>query len=140
MATISETLRQQVAERARYLCEYCQTAQRIVVTMEIDHITPQAAGGQTTLDNLCLVCRGCNSFKRDYVTGIDPESNTEHPLFHPRTELWVVHFEWAQDGVDLRGLTPIGRATIARLQINREDVLNSRRLWVQVGLHPPKLD
>jgi hypothetical protein len=37
MARISDNLRQQVIERARGRCEYCQTQQIIVVAMEIDH-------------------------------------------------------------------------------------------------------
>lgn len=40
MARISEALRQQITERASGLCEYCQTAELIVVTLEVDHIIP----------------------------------------------------------------------------------------------------
>lgn len=36
MAYISEDLRQEVTDRARGRCEYCQTQQVIVVAMEID--------------------------------------------------------------------------------------------------------
>lgn len=38
--------------------EACQTQQVIVVSMEIDHIVPESAGGETTLANLCLACVG----------------------------------------------------------------------------------
>jgi hypothetical protein len=38
MAYISNALRQLVAARAKGLCEYCQTAQTIVIEMELDHI------------------------------------------------------------------------------------------------------
>ena len=51
MAVVGQALRRLVAERARNRCEYCQTAQLIVVEMEVDHITPEAAGGATDLDN-----------------------------------------------------------------------------------------
>jgi hypothetical protein len=44
MAYISNALRQLVAARAHELCEYCQTAQTIVIEMELDHIVPCAAG------------------------------------------------------------------------------------------------
>jgi hypothetical protein len=43
MAYLPRVLRQLVTERARGLCEYCQTAQAIVIEMEIDHIVPAAA-------------------------------------------------------------------------------------------------
>jgi 5-methylcytosine-specific restriction endonuclease McrA len=86
MARIADALRQQITERAHGLCEYCQTAQIIVVTMEIDHIIPQIAGGDTELYNLCLTCRGCNSFKQDYQIGIDPDMGAEVSLLNPRTQ------------------------------------------------------
>lgn len=138
MARISDALRQQVTERAQGLCEYCQTAQLIVVTMEIDHIVPQVANGETEFSNLCLTCRNCNGFKKDHQTGIDPHTDQEIPLFNPRMQVWSEHFRWSEDGTLMIGLTPTGRATIERLRINREGVAASRLLWVQAGWHPPK--
>jgi hypothetical protein len=140
VAYISEALRQQVFQRARGLCEYCQTAQLIVVSMEIDHIVPSIAGGQTQLDNLCLTCRGCNSFKLDFQTGIDPESQDEVSLFNPRTQTWSDHFRWNADGTLIVGLSPSGRATVSRLRMNREAVVAARHLWVEAGWHPPQVN
>ena len=140
MAHISDALRQEITERAHGLCEYCQTAQIIVVTMEIDHIEPQVAGGETHSDNLCLVCRGCNSFKQDFQTGLDPDTEQNVTLFNPRTQQWEQHFQWSDTGITLIGLTATGRATIQRLRMNREGILTSRRLWVQAGWHPPRVD
>jgi hypothetical protein len=140
MARISESLREQVTERAKGYCEYCQTAKVIVTTMEVDHIQPEARGGATHLDNLCLVCRGCNSFKHDFVEGIDPETLQEARLYHPRLDKWLEHFRWSEDGLELIGLTSVGRATIVRLRMNRPEILASRKLWVQAGWHPPKLE
>jgi hypothetical protein len=48
MAYVSRVLRQLVAERAQGLCEYCQTAQTIVIEMEIDHIVPEVVGARLT--------------------------------------------------------------------------------------------
>ena len=137
MARVSSRLRRQVAERARHLCAYCQTQRKIVVSMQIDHIIPQAAGGQTELDNLCLACIGCNSYKRDYLSGIDPDTGNEAPLFHPLQQNWPKHFRWSDDGLRLIGLTATGRATISRLRINRSEMVDSRREWVEAGKHPP---
>ena len=36
------------------------------------------------------------------------------------------------------GLTPMGRVTVARLQMNRPRMVEARRLWVQAGWHPPR--
>jgi hypothetical protein len=69
MAYISRALRQLVTERAGGLCEYCHTAQVIVIEMEIDHIVPEVVGGVTEAGNLCLACISCNTLKRDYQTG-----------------------------------------------------------------------
>lgn len=139
MAYIPDSLRRLVTKRAFGLCEYCQTAQIIVVSMEIDHIDPESEGGQTRADNLCLTCRGCNGFKQDFQTGIDPETGIETPLFNPRTQQWADHFRWNDDATLIIGVTAIGRATINRLRMNREGVVASRRLWVQAGWHPPQV-
>jgi len=139
MTRIPANLRQQVIERANGLCEYCQSALIIVVTMEVDHIVPQSVGGETTLDNLCLACRGCNGFKQDFLTAIDPVTQQEVALFNPRLHVWSEHFAWREDGIVINGLTPSGRATIDRLRMNRDSIVASRRLWVQAGWHPPKL-
>jgi hypothetical protein len=137
MARISNNLRQQVIERARERCEYCQTQQIIVVAMEIDHIIPESVGGETNLDNLCLACVGCNGFKLDFQIGIDPDTKKESSLFNPRTQNWHEHFKWNDDGLNIIGLTATGRATVVRLRMNRDAVVNSRRRWVEAGWHPP---
>jgi hypothetical protein len=135
---IAEQMRQQVVERANGRCEYCQTQQAIVVAMEIDHIVPQAAGGVTALDNLCLSCVICNGSKLDFQTGIDPSSGEEAPLFNPRVEVWNEHFRWSENGLEVIGLTAVGRATITRLRMNREVMINARRRWIEAGWHPPR--
>lgn len=137
MAYISRSLREQVTQRARGLCEYCQTSQAIVVEMEIDHIVPLSTGGATTFENLCLACVSCNSYKRNHIVGIDPESGQEVPLFNPRTQLWGEHFIWQADATVIAGSTPTGRATVERLQMNRKIMIQARQKWVQSGWHPP---
>ena len=138
MAYLSEGLRQQVIERAHGRCEYCQTQQVVVVSMEIDHIVPESAGGASDSDNLCLACISCNGFKQDFQTAVDPETSAELRLFHPRHDVWSEHFYWSEDSVTLLGHSPEGRATIMRLKMNRPAVCESRRLWVSAGWHPPK--
>jgi hypothetical protein len=54
-------------------------------------------------------------------------------------------FIWSQDGTEIIGITPIGRATVHRLDMNdhRHDggsIRRARRLWMQGGWHPPDGD
>lgn len=137
MSPISGHLRQQVIERAGGRCEYCRAPLAIVVEVEIDHIIPQSAGGQTELDNLCLTCVGCNGFKLAFQEAEDPETGLVVPLFNPRKQTWDDHFAWNDSGTQVIGLTPTGRATIARLNMNRDRLVEARWLWVQAGWHPP---
>lgn len=130
-------LRKLVEERAGARCEYCSAPKQIVMSLEIDHVIPVSGGGQTQIDNLCLACRSCNGFKSAFVTGVDPETGEETRLFHPRRDNWRDHFAWTVDGTRMLGLTAVGRATIARLRMNRPDVLDTRKIWAEAGWHPP---
>jgi hypothetical protein len=122
--------------RAHFLCEYCQTSQRITgQAMHVDHIDPD---GDDTLENLCLACGNCNLSKARATSAPDPETGEVVLLFNPRTQIWSEHFEWTPDGTRLNGLTLIGRATIERLKINQDRVVDARVLWVFAGVHPPK--
>lgn len=138
MSYVSERIRQQVIDRAKNWCEYCQTQGDIVVEMEVEHIHPSSKGGTSELENLCLACGSCNSFKSNFINAIDPETGEVVLLYNPRTQTWSEHFIWSDDGLRVQGLTPIGRATVQRLNMNHADVIVSRRRWVSVGWHPPK--
>jgi hypothetical protein len=140
MAYISEALRRQVIERARGLCEYCQTQQAIVIEMEIDHVVPESAGGLTEIDNLSLACGHCNSHKHYFQAAADPKTGETVPLFNPRTQIWGDHFPWSEDSTLIIGLSPIGRATVERLKVNRDLVVQARERWVEAGWHPPRID
>ena len=103
--------------------------------MHVEHIMPD---GGNALGNLALACASCNLSKARATTAPDPETNESVSLFNPRTQIWSEHFEWIQNGTMLRGLTPVGRATIVRLQMNVIRVVNARKVWVRAGEHPPK--
>jgi hypothetical protein len=103
--------------------------------MHVEHIQPD---GGDSLDNLCLSCANCNLSKAKVITALDPETSEIVPLFNPRTQKWIEHFRWIDNGQRLAGLTPIGRATVERLKINQERIVTSRLLWIEAGYHPPK--
>ncbi len=136
--TISAALRRRVAEAAHFRCGYCLTAQRIIgPLLEIDHFIPESRGGTSDEENLWLACPMCNSHKADRQEALDPEGRAMVPLFNPRTARWEEHFEWIDVGTMIRGKTPQGRATVVALQINHQDIVAARRLWVIASWHPP---
>jgi HNH endonuclease len=104
----------------------------------VEHIIPTVRGGGTTPDNLALSCAGCNGHKYDKVEGYDAISETLAALYHPRRHTWGEHFAWNEDFSRIIGLTPTGRTTTTTLHLNREGVVNLRRILLTVGLHPPE--
>ena len=135
---IPRALRNRVRAQSRYRCGYCLTQEAIVGTaLEIDHIIPSSLGGLTIEENLWLACTLCNDYKSNQISAEDPETGTIAGLFDPRRHEWREHFTWAPDGERILGLTPTGRATVIALKLNRELLMDARRLWVTAGWHPP---
>lgn len=135
---ISKPLRRMVKERAHFCCEYCISQESYSPDpFSGEHIIPLDSGGESTEDNLALACQGCNNLKHIKTSAIDPVTLQEVPLFHPRRSVWHEHFAWNDDFTELIGLTPTGRATIVELRLNRENVVNLRRVLINVGKHPP---
>ncbi|MBI3757151.1 MAG: HNH endonuclease [Deltaproteobacteria bacterium] len=136
---VSAELRRHIAERANQCCEYCRTqAQYSADSFTADHITPRSLGGLTAIDNLALSCHGCNQHKATRTSASDPVTDLTVALFHPRQQRWEEHFAWNDDFTFMIGLTPIGRATIAALQLNRPGLVNLRRALYAIGEHPPE--
>jgi hypothetical protein len=125
-------------ERAGACCEYCQSQARFATQpFSVEHIVPLSRGGKTALDNLALACQGCNNHKYTKVEEIDPITGDLVPLYHPRQQEWQEHFSWSLDYTQVIGLTPTGRATVQALQLNREGLVNLRKMLYQAGEHPP---
>ncbi len=135
---ISSELRRQIAEQALHRCGYCQTVEEIAgISLQIDHIIPEALGGPTEADNLWLACSQCNSHKSDRTTAVDPINGQTVQLYDPRHQSWKEHFAWVDSATRVVGLTPVGRATVLALQLNRPTVVRARKRWSSVGWHPP---
>lgn len=136
---ISRSLRTKIASHFRGHCCYCQTSQLVIgPLLEIEHIIPESHGGSSEEENLAYACPLCNARKSDRVEGFDPITEEVVRLFHPRLDVWAQHFEWSTDGTILNAKSAIGRVTIATLDINHPDLIETRRLWVSAGWHPPK--
>ena len=104
-----------------------------------DHVISVCKGGTSDLANLAWTCGRCNGHKHGKTHAIDPLTQDSCHLYNPREDEWIEHFQWSKDALRMIGKTPTGRATIALLQINREGVVNLRKLLLMVGLHPPTL-
>jgi hypothetical protein len=138
MAEITAKQKEFIKERARRCCEYCCSQLNFSPDpFSIEHIIPLSKGGTYDLDNVALSCQGCNNRKYNLTEAIDPIDGKLALLYHPRQQLRSNHFIWSDDFTELMGISPTGRATIVRLQLNREGVVNLRGLLREKNLHPP---
>ena len=129
--------RDTVKHRARGCCEYCLSQEDFSPdSFSIEHVTPRKSGGTNDLDNLAFSCQGCNNRKFTATSACDPLTGEGVPLFHPRKDRWLDHFSWDEDFTQIIPLTPTGRATALRLELNRPGVVNLRRALRAIGEHP----
>lgn len=106
-----------VEARAVGRYEYCRMHQSLQgATFHVEHVIPLSRGGHSQLDNLALACPSCNLHKANRIGVIDPDIGNRVPLFSPRSDDWDEHFRW--DGYRIVGQIPIGRATVAALELN----------------------
>ena len=128
-----------VAERAQGYCEYCWSQARFSPDpFSVEHVIPRSRGGPSHLSNLALSCQGCNNRKYTSIEAIDRVTGEAAPLYHPRQQRWSEHFTWNANFLLILGLSPTGRATVEKLQLNRAGVLNLRRILRTFGEHPPQ--
>jgi hypothetical protein len=130
-----------VRRRAGNRCEYCRLPQAAFRRgFHREHIVARQHGGSTVLDNLAFACWTCNLKKDPNLSGIDPETGGITALFHPRKDAWSEHFAALVStliplGIEIRGLIPMGRATVRVLGLNEEMRQMVRyELWLE-GLY-----
>lgn len=129
---VDKRLAELVPERAKHRCEYCRVPQELVsITFEIDHIVPVQHGGATVASNLALACFADNHHKGPNLAGIDPQTGKRAWLFNPRRQKWARHFRWS--GPIIVGRTPVGRATVAVLQMNAPHRVAQRAALMSEG-------
>ncbi len=134
----SDPLRQQVEIRAKGLCEYCQSPDEYcIASFHCDHIHPKKEGGKTELTNLAFSCPSCNTHKHTKTHASDPLTSENVPLFNPRQQNWHQHFRWSHDFLFIEGKTPIGRATVKALNMNKDKHIGLREVLKAAGKHPP---
>ena len=129
----------EVAARAADRCEYCLMHQSLQgARFHLEHIVPIVRGGATDLANLAWACPGCNLRKSDRVDGADPDSGTGITvrLYHPRKDRWGEHFNF--DDYHIVGITAVGRATVAILDLNHARRIRIRQAEQMFELFPPE--
>jgi hypothetical protein len=134
---LSARVKARVLELSGGRCEYCQSQVRFSpIPFSFDHIHPSSLGGGDDVKNIAFACQACNSYKYTSIAAIDPITGESAPLFNPRTSRWLDHFRWSEDYLMVAGITPVGRATVERLDLNREGVVSLRKILRATGEHP----
>jgi HNH endonuclease len=131
---ISDILREFVAKRASFRCEYCRVhAQNSFFAFHIDHIISLKHGGTTSAENLAYTCQICNLSKGSDIATFLEQNLTPVRFFNPRIDIWEEHFELEETGL-LDSKTDIGSATIKILDLNHPESIIERREMLQFGV------
>lgn len=129
-----KAVKEKVAQRANFRCEYCFTPVDFSPDpFSIDHIMPKSVILDDDLENLAFCCLGYNNYKHKAQEVVDPLSGAITDIYNPRKDNWADHFQWESSMLKIEGITPLGRATVNRLQLNRPGLVNLRRLLHQFG-------
>lgn len=107
-------------------CAYCGCKLGLTSRAEIDQFYPQSKYPEKAfqLDNLLLTCNVCNINKRD----IFPLDEAGNPiLLNPRVDNFSEHIKIESDGIALP-LTERGKETIDILKLNRQELIEDRKL------------
>ena len=132
---IPENIRQSVALRADYRCEYCHIHRDdLFFIYQIDHIISLKHDGLTEIDNLAFACSLCNQNKGPNLGTYLSGSKRLVRLFNPRQDKWFAHFE-VQNG-EILPKTRIGAATIKVLDMNNIDRIILRQGLMEIGRYP----
>jgi hypothetical protein len=132
---VPEELSRAVRARAHARCQYCLMDESLQgATFHIEHVIPLCKGGGSDLENLVLACPSCNLHKASKIAAVDPVTGEEERLFHPVRQPWSEHFRFK--GYQIEGLTAVGRATAAALNLNHSRRQRIREVEQAFGLYP----
>ncbi len=123
---ISDELRQAVAARAKFRCEYCGLNQEIAfLGFHVDHIISLKHGGSTEPGNLAWTCYPCNIYKGSDIGTVLLPQKVFVRLFDPRNDYWEEHFEYSNGVIQAKSL--IAEATIKILRFNEVERIIERQ-------------
>lgn len=131
---ISAELRQTIADRAKFLCEYCLIAEAdTFYGCQVDHIISLKHGGSSETENLAYACALCNRAKGSDVGSVSTSGEFTR-FFNPRTDRWAEHFSLEQAAI--RPVTPVGEVTARILGFNDSARLHEREEMIRFGKYP----
>ncbi|MBI3878495.1 MAG: HNH endonuclease [Verrucomicrobia bacterium] len=132
---ITPALRELVARRAEFICEYCLVHERDLYSGgQVDHIISERQDGPTTPENLAFACAWCNRQKGSDIAAIDPATGQLVRLLNPRLDKWSEHLQLVGGRIEWR--TAIGEATVRLLKMNDLHRIEERELLRAHGKCP----
>lgn len=133
--SIPDNLRQLVAKRADYLCEYCLISEEdTFLGCQVDHIISLTHGGSNTADNLAYACIVCNRQKGSDLGSIDWDTENLVRFFNPRNDAWGDHFQL--NGATIQPISKIGEVTARIFNFNSNSQLIERQLLILENRYP----
>lgn len=128
-------MRQLVAERADFLCEYCLVHDADAYHgCEVDHILSIKHGGSTTENNLAYACFHCNRHKGADLGSVSLRTGSLVRFDNPRTDRWKEHFYLSEGRIE--PLSEIGEVTSRMLEFNHPERVAFRKLLAETGRYP----
>lgn len=133
-SSISRHLREAIATRADFLCEYCLIHEDdTFFGCEVDHIISLKHGGITKRDNLAFVCFFCNRRKgTDLGSLVRPDEFIL--FFNPRKDQWRDHFHL--EGAIIKPLTDVGIVTARIFGFNSNERVLEREVLIAENRYP----
>ena len=133
--SVSERIRDGVARRAGYRCEYCLLHEEDSgFSHEVDHIISRKHGGSSEMDNLAFSCLTCNRNKGTDVASVKPTTGEALRLFDPRSDRWTDHFRLK--GATIEAITETAAVTIRILRMSDPERVSERRILQALGRYP----
>jgi len=130
---VSERVRQFVAERAEFVCEYCLLHEEDgFFGFQVDHVISRKHHGSSDSSNLAFACSVCNRRKGSDSGTLSRRTGTLTRFFNPRSDAW--HFRL--DGFLIEPLSDIADGTARILGFNEEERLTERQTLLAMGRYP----
>lgn len=114
-------IKARLKEETSTKCAYCESKFAHVQPGDIEHIAPKSRFPDLIVEwtNLTLACQECNRRKSDYF-------NPARPLIHPYEDEPSEHLEAFGPLIQARPTSLSGAQTVARIELNRADLLLQR--------------
>jgi len=132
---VSSDIREIVAGRANYVCEYCLLPKKTLIS---DSKSNTSLVVSTAVLLRLIIWRWrvvfCNRYKGSDIASLIPARNELIRFYNPRSDRWREHFRL--NGVVIVELTEIGEATIRILQMNHDDQILDRQVLNVRGRYP----